>query len=143
MTGHTKWSEIKRRTRERLRDDPAANQRYAEMYRSLPPVVPLAEVRDRFKRTQQDVAYSMGVSQARVSSIERADDLNVSTLDAYISSLGGRLTLLAEFGDEIFDLYLPAASEQGEVDILGRGQQQMSPVIDGVTARRRSSEQAG
>lgn len=64
----------------------------------------LAEVRRQQELTQQDVAGSMGVSIPRVSAIERGevDRVEVSTLRAYIEALGGRLQIIAEFGDSMY-----------------------------------------
>ena len=60
----------------------------------------LYELRKARGLTQMDVAKRLGVTQRRVSAIERADDLNLSTLQRYIDALGGRLQADAEFEDE-------------------------------------------
>jgi transcriptional regulator with XRE-family HTH domain len=62
----------------------------------------LAEVRRSRSLTQSDVASQMGVTQVRVSQIERGQltASEVGTLVSYIEALGGRLTLVAEFGDQ-------------------------------------------
>jgi DNA-binding XRE family transcriptional regulator len=64
----------------------------------------LAELRREQALTQQDVAGSMGVSAPRVSAIERGDveRVELSTLRAYVEALGGRLQVIAEFGDSIY-----------------------------------------
>jgi predicted XRE-type DNA-binding protein len=62
----------------------------------------LAEARKNRKLTQHQVAQAMGVTQTRVSQIERGS-LNrseVETLAAYVRALGGQLELVANFGDE-------------------------------------------
>ncbi|MGH3545963.1 MAG: XRE family transcriptional regulator [Mycobacteriales bacterium] len=66
----------------------------------------LAEVRKRQHATQMVVAKSMGVSQARVSEIERGqiNRSEVETLGAYVSALGGQLRVVADFGDESITL---------------------------------------
>lgn len=48
----------------------------------------------------------MGVGQRRVSDIESAQLLRteVSTIDSYVAALGGRLRLVAEFGDRVIQL---------------------------------------
>jgi DNA-binding XRE family transcriptional regulator len=63
----------------------------------------LAEVRRRQQVTQQDLARVLGVSQSRVSQIERQglDDTVLSTLAAYVEALGGRVRVIADFGDEL------------------------------------------
>ncbi|GAA0454760.1 XRE family transcriptional regulator [Streptomyces olivaceiscleroticus] len=66
----------------------------------------LAEVRKRQHATQVDVASAMGVTQARVSRIERGEleRSEVETLAAYVRALGGKLKIVAEFGDEQYVL---------------------------------------
>jgi transcriptional regulator with XRE-family HTH domain len=61
----------------------------------------LAQVRRSQARTQLEVAREMGVSQSRVSSIERGEmsRTELGTLDAYVSAMGGRLRVVAEFED--------------------------------------------
>ena len=62
----------------------------------------LAEVRRRQRITQQDLAHLLGISQSRVSQIERQsiDDTVLSTLAAYIEALGGSVRVVADFGGE-------------------------------------------
>lgn len=66
----------------------------------------LAEVRRRQHTTQVEVAKVMGVSQARVSRIEKGhlSRNEVDTLAAYVQALGGKLKIVADFGDESFVL---------------------------------------
>jgi predicted transcriptional regulator len=66
----------------------------------------LAEVRRRQHATQTDIARAMGVTQARVSRIEKGQlaRSEVDTLAAYVQALGGRLRLVADFGDESYVL---------------------------------------
>lgn len=66
----------------------------------------LAEVRKRQHATQVEVAAAMGISQARVSRIEKGqlERSEVDTLAAYVKALGGRLKIVAEFGDESYVL---------------------------------------
>lgn len=62
----------------------------------------LAEIRRRRYRTQRQVADELGVSTARISQIEhgQAERAAIQGLAAYIEALGGRLELVADFGDE-------------------------------------------
>src|ERR1700689_3168917 len=62
----------------------------------------LAEVRKRHKATQVEVAAAMGVSQARVSRIEKGqlEKSEVETLAAYVKAFGGKLKSIPDFGDE-------------------------------------------
>lgn len=66
----------------------------------------LAEVRRRQHTTQVEVAKAMGVTQARVSRIEKGqlERTEVETLAAYVRALGGKLTIVADFGDEQYVL---------------------------------------
>ncbi|GIF58769.1 XRE family transcriptional regulator [Asanoa iriomotensis] len=66
----------------------------------------LAEIRRRQHATQTDIAKAMGVTQARVSRIEKGEltRSEVDTLAAYVKALGGRLKIVAEFGDESYVL---------------------------------------
>jgi DNA-binding XRE family transcriptional regulator len=61
----------------------------------------LAEVRNELDLTQTQLAERMHVSQARVSAIEtgEVDSAEVATLRKYIAALGGRLEIVADFGD--------------------------------------------
>jgi DNA-binding XRE family transcriptional regulator len=62
----------------------------------------LAEMRRRLGITQADVATRMGVTQGRVSAIEHARPgaTELRTLAAYVEALGGRLEIIADFGDQ-------------------------------------------
>lgn len=62
----------------------------------------LAEVRRRQQVTQHDLAQTLGISQTRVSQIERQslDDTVLSTLAAYVEALGGQIRVVADFGAE-------------------------------------------
>lgn len=62
----------------------------------------LAEMRRRMGVTQADLAQRMGVTQGRVSAIEHAKGgaTELRTLAAYVEALGGRLEIVADFGDE-------------------------------------------
>jgi len=61
----------------------------------------LREIREAQSITQIQVAEELGVGQNRVSAIERGDidRAQISTLRRYIESLGGRLSIEAQFGD--------------------------------------------
>lgn len=62
----------------------------------------LAEVRKAHGFTQVQVAKAMHVTQSRVSAFEKAE-LAVSelgTVKKYVEALGGRLRVVADFGDE-------------------------------------------
>ena len=50
--------------------------------------------------TQTELARRLERAQASVSALENADDNMLSTVRAVIESMGGRLELVAVFGDE-------------------------------------------
>ena len=62
----------------------------------------LAEMRRRLGITQAQVAERMGITQGRVSAIEHAKPgtTELRTLAAYVEALGGRLEIIADFGDQ-------------------------------------------
>lgn len=66
----------------------------------------LAELWKRRHATQVQVAEAMGVTQARVSRIEKGqlERSEVETLAAYVKALGGKLEIVADFGDETYVL---------------------------------------
>lgn len=57
----------------------------------------LQEIRKAQKLTQEHMAEVLGIGQDSVSRLEKRTDLHLSTLDNYISAMGGKLKLVAEF----------------------------------------------
>ncbi len=64
----------------------------------------LAHVRRQLGFTQRDIAAELGVSEARISQIEHGDVLSFEVIARYVEALGGRLDLVAEFGDRTVHL---------------------------------------
>ncbi len=66
----------------------------------------LSQVRTDQDRSQTELAAAMGVSQPRVSALERGelDVVTLSTLRAYVRALGGKLNIIADFGDREYRL---------------------------------------
>ena len=62
----------------------------------------LAEIRESTGLNQTEVANRLGVSQSRVSRIERGDldRTELATVRAYVVALGGEVEIVAKFGDE-------------------------------------------
>lgn len=60
----------------------------------------LAEIRKRLGLTQRQVAQTMGVTVGRVSQIENGELAGIDVLDRYVSAVGGKLQIVASFGDE-------------------------------------------
>ena len=59
----------------------------------------LAEERKRRGLTQAQLAQAMGVTPGRVSQIERGELATIDAVARYVEALGGRLDLIASFGD--------------------------------------------
>jgi DNA-binding XRE family transcriptional regulator len=59
----------------------------------------LAEERKRRGLTQAQLAQAMGVTPGRVSQIERGEVSTIEAVARYVEALGGRLDLVASFGD--------------------------------------------
>ena len=69
----------------------------------------LASLRKTQGLTQAQVAEAMGVTQGRISQIERgAARLDTATMAAYLHAIGGELTLIATVGEQSVRL-LPSA----------------------------------
>lgn len=66
----------------------------------------LADIRKTHHTRQADVADLMGVSQAWVSKLESGDlsHTELGTLQSYVAALGGRLRIVAEFGESTVEL---------------------------------------
>ena len=59
----------------------------------------MRDLRNAMHLTQKSVAKKLGVNQDNVSRLEARSDVLLSTLQAYVHSLGGKLSLRAEFPD--------------------------------------------
>jgi DNA-binding XRE family transcriptional regulator len=95
----TKWSEIREEQIERIGQEEfeAGKEQMLAEARGWR----LAEIRRRRGLTQAQVADRMGVGKSRVSQIERGRVSTRDVLDRYVEALGGRLSLMADFGDEL------------------------------------------
>ncbi|MER5934893.1 XRE family transcriptional regulator [Streptomyces sp. NPDC002054] len=104
-TGSARWSDLV----EEFDFSPAEKaeiDRGAEQMIAVVRAHRLADLRRRQHTTQVQVAEAMGVTQARVSRIENGEleRSEVETLAAYVRALGGKLKIVAEFGDEQYVL---------------------------------------
>ena len=59
----------------------------------------LSDTRKQLGLGQKQIAATMGVSVARVSQIEHGDVASFEVIARYVEALGGRLDLVADFGD--------------------------------------------
>jgi transcriptional regulator with XRE-family HTH domain len=81
----------------------------------------LAALRKAQGLTQAQVAAAMGVTQGRISQIERgAAQLDTATMAAYLQAIGGELTLIATVGEQSVRLLFGAERPHG-VDGVGFG----------------------
>jgi predicted XRE-type DNA-binding protein len=59
--------------------------------------MPLAELRQARKFTQQQIAETLKIKQASVSKMESQTDMYISTIRKYIEAMGGELEIIAKF----------------------------------------------
>ena len=60
----------------------------------------LAQLRERMKVTQEDMAKTLGVKQPTIAGMERKGrDVKLSTLKRYVEGAGGKLTMDIELPD--------------------------------------------
>ena len=57
----------------------------------------LQDLRKARALTQERMAELLGINQENVSRLEKRTDLLLSTLSSYVSAMGGRLRIVAEF----------------------------------------------
>jgi transcriptional regulator with XRE-family HTH domain len=57
----------------------------------------LKDLRQAVKRTQEELASSLGVGQDTISRLEQRSDMLISTLKRYVEAMGGELDLVARF----------------------------------------------
>lgn len=87
----------------------------------------LRDLRKALRHTQVDIAKKMKVGQDTVSRYEQRTDMMLSTLERYVSAMGGTLTLLAEFPDR----------EPVRVRTLGELSDEAEEVTTGILTRRK------
>jgi transcriptional regulator with XRE-family HTH domain len=84
----------------------------------------LRTIRDAVGKTQADVARESQIDQGDVSRLENRSDLDdcqVATLRRYVEALGGKLELVASFGDKKIALV-------GVEPPVGAGEQANTPL---------------
>jgi transcriptional regulator with XRE-family HTH domain len=59
--------------------------------------MPLAELRQARRITQQQLAETLKIKQASVSKMESQTDMYISTMRKYIQAMGGELEIIAKF----------------------------------------------
>jgi transcriptional regulator with XRE-family HTH domain len=104
MSGHQKWSAVRRAGNPRLEESFAATI-HAGLW--------LPELRREAGLTQEQLAERLGVTQSWVSQIENETDVRLSTLAAYVAAVGGQLHLSATLpGGREVDLTSPTPGNQ-------------------------------
>lgn len=83
------------------RDVEAARERARTLTNSYVLGHRLAQLREELGLTQIQVAQRMGISQPRVSQLEKGDtdQMEVDTIRRYVRALGGKLKIIADFED--------------------------------------------
>jgi DNA-binding XRE family transcriptional regulator len=104
MSQYSRWAEVKRRMRA---NQPEVSDAEWESRRQMARTATeayvvghhLREIREEQGLTQAQVAESVGISQARVSQIERGEIHNLETMRTYAEVLGARIIVTIEYGD--------------------------------------------
>jgi len=104
MSQYSSWAEAKLRMRENqpeVSDAEWESRKQAARTATEAYVVGhhLREIREEQGLTQAQVAKAVGISQARVSQIERGEIHNLETMRTYAEVLGARITVTIEYGD--------------------------------------------
>ena len=94
-----------RRIVEAVEDNPTAEKKGRKRTKRKTLDISLSELRKLTGKTQEEVADATQWSQNQLSKIERRDDHMLSTLRRYIEALGGRLIVMAEFGETRIKLH--------------------------------------
>ena len=69
--------------------------------------MPLKKLRLERGLSQEDISRRLGISQARVSKVERHADLCIQTLYAHVEAMGGKLRIYADFPEGKTELSFP------------------------------------
>ena len=104
--------------RQRVMADPKAQQaavRLGEQIRDRVEAkrATLAVIRKALELTQEQLAETLGLSQAQISKIERSPNLHLSTLVRFIAATGGQVRIVAKYGETEVDLAITDVATQG------------------------------
>jgi DNA-binding XRE family transcriptional regulator len=89
MAGHRKFQSL------RDKMTPAQRERAKTRLSELQKEMLLSELRTAAGQTQQELADELGVSQPCLSKMEKQSDMQIGTLERIVTSLGGRLEVIA------------------------------------------------
>lgn len=87
---------------------PGAPERVAEIANELRLAVALTAMREQAGLSQRDVATLLGVSQARVATIEKSRNVTVEVLEKYVKAVGGQLEITARRDGKRLPLLVPS-----------------------------------
>lgn len=74
------------------------------------PRLRLARVRSLSGMTQLDLATRLGIKQNNISKLEGREDMRLSTLKNYLTTMGGEIEILARVNGKVVLLDLPSLS---------------------------------
>lgn len=96
------WDEIEAEAKAAGRLDESRVRAHQKRLRAEQRAWRLAEIRRQRGFTQTEVAAEMNVTQKRVSAVEHGalDHTELRTIVSYVMALGGRVEVVADFGDE-------------------------------------------
>jgi transcriptional regulator with XRE-family HTH domain len=83
----------------RAKMSPEARTKAEEQTRQLMQEMPLQELRQARKMSQEQMAKNLHTKQSNVSRIEKRTDMYISTLRSVIKAMGGELEIVASFPD--------------------------------------------
>jgi transcriptional regulator with XRE-family HTH domain len=83
----------------RAKMSPEARAKAEEKTQLLLREMPLQELRQARKMSQEQMAKSLHTKQSNVSRIEKRTDMYISTLRSVIKAMGGDLEIVARFPD--------------------------------------------
>lgn len=101
------WREVRAEAVAAGRLDPQRAENFRKEAEKMARAHRLAEVRKTLGMVRQsDIAERMGVSQARVSKLERGDlaHTELGTLQSYVAALGGHLSVTVKIGQDNIEL---------------------------------------
>jgi predicted XRE-type DNA-binding protein len=96
------WDEIEAEAKAAGRLDESRVRAHQKRMRAEQRAYRLAEIRRERGFTQTEVAAEMNVTQKRVSAVEHGllDHFELRTIVSYVQAIGGRVEVVADFGDE-------------------------------------------
>lgn len=100
------WDEIRAEAKAAGRIDEAKVAEHRDRMLAAERAYRLVEIRKARGLTQNDVAERMHVSQRRVSAVEHGQitRTELSTVASYVEALGGRVKVIADFGDDQLEI---------------------------------------